>query len=191
MRRLPLLLPFSARGWPRHPPPIDTVLWKTAHRRLNAGGLTNLYDEAQAPALQVRNASDRGIELEDGLVYASACILLGGQSFSWRVPGPPWVGWSSETFEIFNVVSPKPGWSLALVNFRSSGWSAYEPRLDRAPPSGDRKKSSSPTALYTRVSQEIRDSDGRHGHGECTAIQTYARLISDTEKCVFNIQFIV
>jgi len=102
--------PFAARAWSHHPPP---VVQKTAQRHRNAGGLTNIYDEAHAPALQVRNVSDRGIELQDGLVYSSACILLGGQSFSWRVPGQPWVGWSSEAFEIFSIISPKPGQSLS------------------------------------------------------------------------------
>jgi hypothetical protein len=115
MRRLAVLPGFAARScFHSHVPPNLSVysLAKTPNRYLNTGGLTNLFDEAQAPALQIRNVSDRGIELEDGLVYASACILLGGQSFSWKVPGQPWVGWSSEAFEIFNVVSPKPGQSL-------------------------------------------------------------------------------
>ena len=120
MRRLAVLAPFAARRYIYHSsPPTVTVrgLAKTLHRHLHTGGLTNIFDEAQAPALQIRNVSDSGIELEDGLVYPSACILLGGQSFSWRVPGqPPWAGWSSEPFEIFNVVSPKPGQSL-LVTF--------------------------------------------------------------------------
>lgn len=112
MRRLPVAASAraSARAWFHHP--VQT-LGKAPRRRLNTAGLTNLYDEAQSPALQVRNVSDRGIELEDGLVYTSSCILLGGQSFSWRVPGPPWVGWSSDAFEIFNVISPKPGQSLS------------------------------------------------------------------------------
>jgi len=121
MRRLAVLKPFAAKNWSHHPPPTVRVLAKTARRHLNTGGLTNLYDEAQAPALQVRNVSDRGIELEDGLVYASACILLGGQSFAWRVPGQPWVGWSSEAFEIFNVVSPKPGQSLLATLLLRNG----------------------------------------------------------------------
>ena len=119
MRRLAALPPFAARRSFRHPSPLaGTVhgLAKTLHRHLNTGRLTNIFDEAQAPALQIRNVSDGGIELEDGLVYPSACILLGGQSFSWRVPSqPPWVGWSSEPFEIFNVVSPKPGQSLLVT----------------------------------------------------------------------------
>jgi hypothetical protein len=119
MRRLAVLLPRATRSWFHHPPPTVQIIAST-RRHLNTGGLTNLYDDAQAPALQVRNVSDRGIELEDGLVYRSACILLGGQSFSWRVPGQPWVGWSSEAFEIFNVVSPKPGQSpLAILLLRN------------------------------------------------------------------------
>lgn len=99
------------RNHPHLPPTVNVHgLAKDLHRQLHTGRLTNLFDEAQAPALQIRNVSDSGIELEDGFVYPTACILLGGQSFSWRVPGQPWgVGWSSEAFEIFNVVSPKPG----------------------------------------------------------------------------------
>lgn len=118
MIRLAASPPFAARScFHHHLPPTLTArsFAKTPHRHLNTGGLTNLFDEAQAPALQIRNVSDRGIELQDGLVYASACILLGGQSFVWRVPGQPWVGWSSEAFEIFNVVSPKPGQSLLAI----------------------------------------------------------------------------
>ena len=119
MRRLAVLQPFAARRCFHHPsPPTVTVhgLAKTFHRHLHTGGLTNIFDEAQAPALQIRNVSESGIELEDGLVYPSACILLWGHSFSWRVPGqPPWVGWSPDPFEIFSVVSPKPGQSLFVT----------------------------------------------------------------------------
>jgi len=110
MRGLAGLLPLSAAkpSFRHTPQTVHIVRRKSLHRRLNTGGLTNLYDEAQAPALQVRNVSESGIELKDGLVYASACILFGGQSFVWRVPAQPWVEWSSEAFEIFSVVSPKP-----------------------------------------------------------------------------------
>ncbi len=98
------------------PPTVTVYGHARLHRHLHTGRLTNLFDEAQAPALQIRNVSESGIELEDGFVYPSACILLGGQSFSWRVPGQPWgVGWSSEAFEIFNVVSPKPGQLLLVI----------------------------------------------------------------------------
>lgn len=118
MRRLAALLRSNPRGWsPRSHQShhLLSTVQVLPQRHINTSGLTNLYEEAQTPALQVRNVSDRGIELEDGLIYTSACILLGGQSFSWRVPGQPWERWSSEAFEIFHVVSPKPGqWHLTI-----------------------------------------------------------------------------
>jgi hypothetical protein len=150
MRGLAGLLPLSAAkpSFRHTPQTVHIVRRKSLHRRLNTGGLTNLYDEAQAPALQVRNVSESGIELKDGLVYASACILFGGQSFVWRVPAQPWVEWSSEAFEIFSVVSPKPGQSLLLPFFfcmvdLEVSW------LPRTPPLRNWKKSSSPTTFNT------------------------------------------
>ena len=106
MRRRILLLPL----------PLPLRLASRHCRRLNTGPLTNLYDEAHAPALQVRNVSESGIELQDGLVYTSPCILFGGHSFFWRVPPQLWVGWSSDPFEIFNIVSPKPGQSFSSTS---------------------------------------------------------------------------
>lgn len=186
MRRLALLLRFTARGRSYLPPPIVQV---RAQRRINTGGLTNLYDEAQTPALQVRNVSHRGIELEDGLIYTSACILLGGQSFSWRVPGQPWEGWSSDAFEIFNVVSPKPGpWHSTILLLRNT--STHQSSIELLLLGTGKSLLLPPPSIreYLRkagISMDVMDTVS------ALVIQLYTRLMSGVEKCMFNVQFIV
>ena len=59
--------------------------------------------------VQVNSVSANGIKLADGLLIPSACIFLGGKVFLWDPPSTLWDGWTTEHFEIFEVVVPKPG----------------------------------------------------------------------------------
>lgn len=78
-------------------------------RWLNTGGLNNLFDRDTVSGIQIRNVAETGIEFEDGLTLSSSCIVVGGKVFLWKTPGPPWVGWTNDDFELFNVIIPKPG----------------------------------------------------------------------------------
>ena len=89
-------------------------------RRLPApdGGLTNILSGGEAPAVQVKTVSPKGIQLSDGLILPSACIFLDGKVFLWNVPAKPWDGWKQEHFEIFETVVPKPGQLLRVSRLR-------------------------------------------------------------------------
>ncbi|KAJ1308954.1 hypothetical protein OPQ81_004637 [Rhizoctonia solani] len=72
--------------------------------------LTNILGDGPAPAVQVKSAGEKGIELADGLILPGACIFLAGRVFLWDVPTPNdrWTNWGLEHFEVFDVVVPKP-----------------------------------------------------------------------------------
>jgi hypothetical protein len=70
------------------------------------------------PAVQVESISDNGIQLATGLVISGPCIFLEGRVFLWDVPSldlssksieERWNGWNEKRFELFQVVTPKPG----------------------------------------------------------------------------------
>ena len=73
------------------------------------GGLTNILSGGQAPEVQVKTVSQKGIQLSDGSVLSAACVFLGAKVFMWNVPENLWDGWTQEHFEIFETVIPKPG----------------------------------------------------------------------------------
>lgn len=79
-------------------------------RHMSNGGLSNLFDPSPG-MMQIRNVSGEGIELEDGMLFKSSCILLGGKAFLWKTPpiSKDWRGWGEADFEIFETVVPKPG----------------------------------------------------------------------------------
>lgn len=79
---------------------------------------TNLLADDDPPPVQVSSISDPGIQLADGLVIPGPSIFLEGKVFLWDVPQPDlksrnkedrWRGWAEERFELFEVVSPRPG----------------------------------------------------------------------------------
>lgn len=70
---------------------------------------TNILAGANMPAVQIKNVTQEGIQLEDGLILPSSCLFIEGKVFLWNVPPTPWEGWKPEHFEIFDTVVPKPG----------------------------------------------------------------------------------
>ena len=79
---------------------------------------TNLLADDTPPAVQVQSISENGIQLTDGLVITGPCIFLEGSVFLWDVPSPDpssrtveerWKLWSDNRFELFEVVTPRPG----------------------------------------------------------------------------------
>ncbi|KAF8605247.1 DUF498-domain-containing protein [Ceratobasidium sp. AG-I] len=72
--------------------------------------LTNMLGDGPAPAVQVKSAGEKGIELADGLIIPGACIFLAGRVFLWDIPTPNerWSNVGLEHFEVFDVVIPKP-----------------------------------------------------------------------------------
>ena len=62
--------------------------------------------------------SDNGILLADGLLIPGACIFLEGKVYLWdtpelktntRITQEIWRAWAEERFQIFDVVTPRPG----------------------------------------------------------------------------------
>lgn len=94
---------------------LRSCIQLTSHRQIHssrpshAGGITNILAGGPALSLQVKNITNAGIELADGVVLPSACIFLDGKVFLWDVPTTLWDGWGKEHFEIFETVVPKPG----------------------------------------------------------------------------------
>jgi len=79
---------------------------------------TNLLADDNPPAVQVSSISESGIQLADGLVLPGACIFLEGKVFLWDVPESTvaskireerWKGWGTDRFQLFEVVTPRPG----------------------------------------------------------------------------------
>ena len=82
-----------------------------------------LADDDNPPPVQVSSLSDNGILLADGLLIPGACIFLEGKVYLWDTPALQnnmrtttttttqeiWRGWAEERFQIFDVVTPRPG----------------------------------------------------------------------------------
>lgn len=83
---------------------------------------TNFLADDNPPPVQVSSLSDSGICLADGLLIPGACIFLEGKVYLWDVPElklkttmpTTWSGWAEERFQIFDVVSPRPGGPLLV-----------------------------------------------------------------------------
>jgi len=81
------------------------------------------------PAVQVQSISDNGIQLADGLIMTGPCIFLEGKVFLWDVPSldlssrtteERWKDWNEKRFELFEVVTPRPGKNLSVRNRKDS-----------------------------------------------------------------------
>ena len=71
--------------------------------------LTNILAGEIPPPVQVKSITNAGLLLDDGRLLPSACIFLEGEVLLWEVPPTLWKGWNESTFEVFDVVVPKPG----------------------------------------------------------------------------------
>ena len=125
LRRLPILRrPLISAGVCRALPSrifaqglrIDRLIHSTRVRRDRS--FTNFLADDNPPAVQVSSISENGIQLADGLVIPGACIFLEGKVFLWDVPtmsltsqvrDERWKGWNEERFQLFEVVTPRPG----------------------------------------------------------------------------------
>ncbi|KZP00229.1 DUF498-domain-containing protein [Calocera viscosa TUFC12733] len=60
--------------------------------------------------LGVSKITSSAIELTDGLALRGPVILLNGRAFLWDPPiaGGSWKGWGKETWQLFEVVVPRP-----------------------------------------------------------------------------------
>lgn len=79
---------------------------------------TNLLADDNPPPVQVSSLSDSGILLADGLLVPGACIFLEGKVYLWDAPEfkantrttqERWSAWAEERFQIFDIVTPRPG----------------------------------------------------------------------------------
>ena len=79
---------------------------------------TNFLADDNPPPVQVSSLSDNGILLSDGLLIPGACIFLEGKVYLWDTPELKtntrktqeiWHAWTEERFQIFDVVTPRPG----------------------------------------------------------------------------------
>ena len=79
---------------------------------------TNFLASDNPPAVQVESVSDNGIQLADGLIIPGPCIFLEGKVFLWdvpdldlssRTPEEKWQNWDEKRFDLFEVVTPRPG----------------------------------------------------------------------------------
>lgn len=124
--------------------------------------LTNLFDGGDASTLHIKSVSGRGIELGNGWLFKSPCILVNGEPFLWKIPGSPWTGWSTAPFEVFEVVKPTPGAysRRTRVVLRGTKQNACRVAVD-----WDWKELDTATAVNTRVSQESWHRNRRHGYG--------------------------
>ena len=95
---------------------VDRNLHTTVIRRDRS--FTNLLADDNPPPVQVSSLSDNGIRLADGLLIPGACIFLEGKVYLWDTPelntssrttGEIWRAWTEERFQIFDVVTPRPG----------------------------------------------------------------------------------
>ncbi len=84
---------------------------------------TNLLADEIPPAVQVASISDNGIRLADGLIINGPSIFLDGKVFLWDVPNlnmsskigeERWKNWNAEYFQLFKVVTPRPGKRLVI-----------------------------------------------------------------------------
>lgn len=95
---------------------VDRSLHTTVIRRDRS--FTNLLADDNPPPVQVSSLSDNGIRLADGLLIPGACIFLEGKVFLWdtpelntnmRIAQEIWRAWTEERFQIFDLVTPRPG----------------------------------------------------------------------------------
>jgi NADH dehydrogenase [ubiquinone] 1 alpha subcomplex assembly factor 3 len=79
---------------------------------------TNFLADDNPPSVQASSLSDNGILLADGLLIPGACIFLEGKVYLWDTPELEtntratqeiWRTWTEERFQIFDVVTPRPG----------------------------------------------------------------------------------
>lgn len=101
----------------RRPLPVGTQNFHTSCV-VRDSSFTNLLADDNPPAVQVSSISEAGIQLADGLVLPGACVFLEGKVFLWDVPESTvaskirderWKGWGTERFQLFEVVTPRPG----------------------------------------------------------------------------------
>ena len=92
---------------------------------------TNLLADDNPPPVQVSSLSDNGIRLADGLLIPGACIFLEGKVYLWdtlefktnantntrTTTQETWRAWGEERFQIFDVVTPRPGEPPPLFKF--------------------------------------------------------------------------
>ncbi|KAJ9096018.1 hypothetical protein QFC21_005382 [Naganishia friedmannii] len=104
--------------------PVPIASHRAIHttRRLESGGLTNLFDtddQGARPRLAVHKLNDEGFHLSDGLVIPGGVIFLENRAFLWDVDPVGtdelsgrgrWKeeGWSKDRFKIFETVVPRP-----------------------------------------------------------------------------------
>ena len=95
---------------------VDQNLHTTVIRRDRS--FTNLLADDNPPPVQVSSLSDNGIRLADGLLIPGACIFLEGKVYLWDTPEintytrttqEMWRAWTEEHFQIFDLVTPRPG----------------------------------------------------------------------------------
>jgi len=91
--------------------------------------LTNILAGDVPPPVQVNCVTPDGIELANGLVLPSACIFLDGKVFLWDVPISLWSGWSKDHFEVFQMVSPRPGKMFSYLNPFSNSLTQFRNRI--------------------------------------------------------------
>lgn len=97
LRTLPILRPFHSSCIQRN-------------------GLTNILGDVAPPPVQVQSFTADGlVELANGTRIPGGCIFLGGKVFLWDIPTSPWEEWSTDIFQIFEVVVPKPGMSRLYI----------------------------------------------------------------------------
>jgi len=101
----------------RRPLPVGTQNFHTSSVARDSS-FTNLLADDNPPAVQVSSISEAGIQLADGLFLPGACVFLEGKVFLWDVPESTvaskirderWKGWGTERFQLFEVVTPRPG----------------------------------------------------------------------------------
>ena len=93
-------------------------------RVVRDSSFTNLLADDNPPAVQVSSISEAGIQLADGLVLPGACVFLEGKVFLWDVPESTvaskireerWKGWRTDRFQLFEVVTPRPGMMYSRI----------------------------------------------------------------------------
>ena len=111
---------------------VDRNLHTTVIRRDRS--FTNLLADDNPPPVQVSSLSDNGIRLTDGLLIPGACIFLEGKVYLWDTPELKtdtrtteeiWRAWGEERFQIFEVVTPRPGMS-PRSNFNKVSFYVYK-----------------------------------------------------------------
>lgn len=82
----------------------------------------NILEDSERPPIMVESISETTFKLTDGVILPSNSIFLNGTAFMWDTPPPSftWNGWNKEHFELFELVTPKPGgcaggiWSVVV-----------------------------------------------------------------------------